>query len=298
MTITKPTIDSANLDKLGVTTLLGTGTSNYSGSSDGRATNVDVGAYRLNGTLVPPRGEFSFNHAIGVINEANGFVEAQVIDGERIGQDVGGGICQVSTTVFRAAFLAGLPIGGVDYEDGEWWPHRYQLPFYEYDGWPPGLDASILQPTEDPSTWGDFTFRNPSNSWLLVEAWTAYPNVVVNIYGPDLGYQVERQGPHFGNTYPIEPDLETVNPELEPGSVVLTELPQEGLEVGHFRRVFDRNGKLVREANFYTRYYSRGNVWQVSPDMKGKSPADPDRPIPPPAPPPGQEVPAAETNEV
>ncbi len=282
-TITRPQIDSANLDKLGIVTLLGTGTSNYSGSSDGRATNVAVGAERLNGTLVPPGGEYSFNNSIGVINEENGFVEAQVIDGERIGQDIGGGICQVSTTVFRAAYLAGMPIG-------EWWPHRYQIPFYEYDGWPPGLDASILQPTEDPSTWGDFKFSNPSDGWLLVESWTNGVQVVVNIYGPDLGYAVDTTGPTIGEKLQIEPDLEIVDPELDAGTINHTESPQEGLEVSHYRVVTDRNGNIVGEGNFYTKYYPRGNVWQVSPDMKGKSPADPDRELPKPLAPPPDEA--------
>jgi len=281
--ITKPTIDSANLGNLGIVTLLGTGTSNYAGSADGRATNVAVGAERLNGTLVPPRGEYSFNNSIGVINEANGFVEAQVILGERIGQDIGGGICQVSTTVFRAAYLAGLPIG-------EWWPHRYQIPFYEYDGWPPGLDASILQPTEDPATWGDFTFANPSDSWLLVESWTNGVQVVVNIYGPDLGYAVDTTGPTIGEKLQIEPDLEIVDPELEPGTINHTESPQEGLEVSHYRVVTDRDENMVSEGNFYTKYYPRGNVWQVSPDMKGKSPSDPSRELPKPLAPPPDET--------
>lgn len=282
-TITRPRIDSANLDRLGIVTLLGTGTSNYAGSTDGRATNVAVGAERLNGTLVPPGGEYSFNNSIGVINEENGFVEAQVIDGERIGQDIGGGICQVSTTVFRAAYLAGMPIG-------EWWPHRYQIPFYEYDGWPPGLDASILQPTEDPSTWGDFKFGNPSDGWLLVESWTNGVQVVVNIYGPDLGYAVDTTGPTIGEKLQIEPDLEIVDPELDAGTINHTESPQEGLEVSHYRVVTDRNSNIVSEGNFYTKYYPRGNVWQVSPDMKEKSPADPDRELPKPLAPPPDEA--------
>ena len=73
VTHVKPTIDSANLDKLGITTFLGSGQSNYSGSSDGRATNVAVGASLLNGTLIPPWGEFSFNESIGWIDEDKGF---------------------------------------------------------------------------------------------------------------------------------------------------------------------------------------------------------------------------------
>jgi len=273
--ITPPAIDSNNLDKLGVVTLLGSGTSNYSGSTDGRAHNVEVGTWRMNGTLVPPGGEFSFNHSIGVINEANGFVEAQVIDGEQIGQDIGGGICQVSTTVFRAAYLAGLPIG-------EWHPHRFRIGFYELDGWAPGLDASILQPTEDPSTWADFTFTNPSpDSWLLVESWVANGQVVVNIYGADFGYTVESDGPTYGEKFQMLPDKEIVDDELETGQYKQTQAAKEGEELSHYRRVYDRDGNLVSEKNFYTKFWPSGNVWKVAPDMKGKSPADPDRPLPP-----------------
>jgi len=272
--IDKPTIDSNNLDALGIVTLLGRGSSNYSGSSDGRATNVEVGAALLNGTLIPPRGEYSFNNSIGHITEDKGFVEAQVILGEAIGSDIGGGICQVSTTVFRAAYFAGMPIT-------EWWPHRWRIPFYEYDGWAPGLDASILQPTPDPSTWGDFRFENPTDSWLLVESWTDGVNVIVNLYGADLGWTVESDGPVMGEKFQVEPDAEVVDPELEPGTIDQTEIAAIGEEVGHLRRVFDRDGSLLWERNFYTKFFPRGNVWKVSPDMKGKSPADPDRKLPP-----------------
>ncbi|MCC6313615.1 MAG: VanW family protein [Thermomicrobiales bacterium] len=274
VTISKPTISSDNLGALGITTLLGTGTSNYSGSSDGRATNVQVGAALLNGTLVPPHGEFSFNHAIGVIDADAGFVEAQVIDGESIGQDIGGGICQVSTTAFRAAYFAGMPMT-------EWWPHRFRIAFYELDGWAPGLDASILQPTTDPSTWSDFKFENPSDNWLLVESWTDGVNVVVNIYGADLGYVVDDEGPKFGEKFQMLADREVVDPEMEPGTINQTQGAGIGEEVSHYRVVTDRDGDLLWEGNFYTKFYPHGNIWTVSPDMAGKSPADPNRPLPP-----------------
>src|SRR5690606_35892738 len=109
VTVLKPEVDGNNLDALGITTKLGVGSSNFDGSDDARATNITVGAELLNGTLIPPHGTFSFNHSIGVIGPELGFVEGQVIDGEKIGRDYGGGICQVSTTVFRAAFFSGMP---------------------------------------------------------------------------------------------------------------------------------------------------------------------------------------------
>jgi vancomycin resistance protein YoaR len=291
LTYVKPTIDSKNLGALGITTLLGSGQSNFSGSNDGRATNVAVGASLLNSTLIPPWGEFSFNGAIGLIDEEKGFVEAQVIDGENIGQDIGGGICQVSTTVFRAAYLAGLPIT-------EWWPHRFRIGFYEYDGWDPGLDASILQPTEDPATWADFRFENPSDSWMLVESWTDGVNVVVNIYGEDLGYDVESTGPTWGEKSQMLLPKEVVDDELDPGTVKLTQAAGIGEELSHYRVVRDRNGELLWERSFYTKYFPRGDVWQVSEDMKGQAPMDPSPKFPP-LPPAGVDsadwVPGAET---
>ena len=272
--VTSPEIDSKNLNALGITTLLGSGQSNYSGSSDGRATNVAVGASLLNGTLIPPHGVFSFNDAIGLIDEEKGFVEAQVIDGEKIGKDIGGGICQVSTTVFRAAFLAGLPIT-------EWWPHRFRIGFYELDGWEPGLDASILQPTDDPSTWADFKFENPSDSWMLVESWTDGVNVWVNLYGADLGYEVEVTGPTWGDKSQMLPPQEVVDDEAAPGTVTLSQAAGIGEELSQYRVVKDRNGNLLWERSFYTKYFPRGDIWKVSPDMKGQAPIDPNAKFPP-----------------
>jgi hypothetical protein len=233
-----------------------------------------VGAQLLNGTLIPPWGEFSFNEAIGLIDEDKGFVEAQVIDGESIGKDIGGGICQVSTTVFRAAYLAGLPID-------EWWPHRFRIGFYELDGWEPGLDASIFQPTDDPSTWADFKFENPSDSWMLVESWADGQRVVVNLYGADLGYQVESIGPTWGAKSQMLPPQEVVDTELDPGTVIESQVAGIGEEISQYRVVRDRDGNVLWERSFYTKYFARGDVWKVSADMKGQAPIDADFKAPP-----------------
>jgi vancomycin resistance protein YoaR len=267
VSVISPDIDSTNLDALGITTELGTGSSSFEGSDEGRSTNVRVGARLLNGTMVAPGGEFSFNHSIGIIRAELGYVEAGVVDGERIGRDIGGGICQVSTTVFRAAFYAGMPIT-------EWHPHRYRLRFYELDGWSPGLDASILQPDADPLGGGNFKFVNPSStSWLLVESWTEGTRVYVVIYGPDLGYTVTVSDPIIGDPIPPDEDLEAIDWELPAGTVKQTEFPQEGLDVTFYREVFDRNGTSIAYEQFSTHFYPRGNVWRVSPDMVGQSPA-------------------------
>ncbi len=263
--VLEPEVNGGNLDQLGITTKLAAGSSNYDGSDDARATNIQVGAKILNGTLVPPHGEFSFNRSVLITAEA-GFVEAQVIDGERIGLDIGGGICQLSTTAFRAALYAGLPIS-------EWHPHRYRLGFYELDGWKPGIDASILQPEGDPFGGGDLKFINPTSSWLLVESYTEWPRAFVVIYGPDLGYTVELSEPVYGSEYQPTADLEMVDSKLAPGSVVQTEWAMAGMEVTYYRTVYGASGESVLNDSFYTYFAPRGNLYKVSPDMQGFSPA-------------------------
>jgi len=266
VTVLKPDIDSNNLEALGINARLSVGDSSYVGSNGGRATNIVVGSQLLNGALIPPHGTFSFNHSIGVIDVEKGYVEASVISGERIGRDVGGGICQVSTTVFRAAMLAGLPIV-------EWWPHTYRLGFYELDGWPPGYDASILQPNGDPFSGGDFRFENPTDSWMLVESYTEAERVYVIIYGRELGYTVAFSDPQISD--PIEPpedDIEVVDDTLVAGTIEQSELAQPGYQVVIERTVTGKDGEVVIQDTWDTYFSSRPDVWKVSPDMQGQSP--------------------------
>ncbi len=182
--VTKPEIDSNNLDALGIDGRLARGTSNFVGGAEARDNNIYVGTNLLNGELIAPGEEFSFNGAVGEITYDNGFLDAGVIENGIIGRDVGGGICQVSTTVFRAALLAGMPIT-------EWWPHTLRLLGYERDGWTAGYDASILQAGSNPEYWGDFRFRNDTDGYMLVHAWNDYPYNIVEIYGNDDGREVQ-----------------------------------------------------------------------------------------------------------
>lgn len=212
-----PQISDNQIDTLGIDTLLGAGHSNYSNGVENRDENVEVGTEYLNSTLVPPGGIFSFNDAIGEITYERGFVEAAVVQ-EGVGRDVGGGVCQVSTTIFRAALNAGMPIT-------EWYAHTYRLANYELDDWGPGFDASILQFGPDPAAWPDFEFENYTDGWLLIEAYTAYPQVHVNIYGSGDGRNV------------------TIQP-----------LALGGNAFGFIRTIYDANGNVIAERQFESYY--------------------------------------------
>ena len=119
-----PTVSSKDLPALGIKELIGTGTSTFVGSTQERATNIRVAANLLNGAVVPPGGTFSFLNTMGGIDEAHGFVEGYVIAAERTTRGVGGGVCQVSTTAFRAAFWSGLEIDERN-------QHSYRVGWYE-----------------------------------------------------------------------------------------------------------------------------------------------------------------------
>lgn len=262
--VIKPEIDSNNLAALKIDSRLARGDSNYAGGDWDRDRNIEVGTNLLNGELIAPGEEFSFNGAVGEITADKGFVEAGVIEAETIGRDVGGGICQVSTTTFRAALLAGLPFT-------EWWPHSMRLDGYERDGWSAGFDASILQAGSDPSQWGDLRFVNDTGGYMLIQAWNDYPYNIVEIYGHDDGRKVD-----IGDSTIRVPDWdyedkEVVDPDKPKGYMEKTQNPSKPYEAMFVRTVTYSNGE-VSERQFYSPYQGSGNVWVVSPDMQGKSP--------------------------
>lgn len=263
--VTKPAIDGNNLAALNIDTRLSRGDSNYGGQRWYRDTNVELAADYLNGALVAPGEEFSFNAAIGDITKERGYVESGVIVNGRATTGDGGGVCQVSTTMFRAAILAGLPVT-------DWAEHTQRLGIYEQDGWTAGYDASILQVEGAPrSEWGDLKFRNDTGGYILVQSWTEYPYHIVEIYGNDDGREVDISDASIwvADSYP--PDIEVVDDSLPAGSMMQTEWPRIPAEAAFVMTVTYADG-TVKEQEFYSEYRGSGNVWTVSPDMAGQSP--------------------------
>jgi hypothetical protein len=112
---------------------------------------------------------------------------------------------------------------------------------------------------------------------LLIEAYVdeeTQTDVVV-IYGPDTGWNVDVSEPREGEPILSKnmPDIEMVDEKLDAGTWVQSEYRQDGLEVSYLRTVTDRDGNVVSEWIAYSRFAARGDVYKVSPDMKGKSPA-------------------------
>jgi vancomycin resistance protein YoaR len=260
-----PEIDSSNLAALNINGLLGRGDSNYDNGQWDRDLNVEVGTQLMNGELIAPGEEFSFNRAVGEITAASGFVDAGVIEAETIGRGIGGGVCQVSTTVFRAALMAGLPIT-------EWHQHSLRLQGYERDGWTAGFDAAIFQQGSNPEWWADFKFLNDTDGYMLVQSWTDYPSVIVEIFGNDDGRSVDFSGTQTAVPESDFENKEVVDPSKPAGYMEQTQWPAEAYAAWFTRTVTHPNGS-VDQRLFESIYDGSGNVYRVSPDMEGRSPA-------------------------
>lgn len=164
--ITKSNVDSENLDSLGITTLLGTGESDFRGSSASRVENINVAANKISGYLIAPDQEFSFVTRLGAVNASTGYVPELVIKGNQTIPEYGGGVCQVSTTLFRAALNSSLDIT-------ERQNHSYIVPYYGT----PGLDATIYIPKPD------FKFKNTTNNYILIQHYIVGTKIYYQIYG-------------------------------------------------------------------------------------------------------------------
>ncbi len=257
-----------NLDTLGITHLLAEGSSAFYGSSPERAANVRISGEHLTHTLIPPGGTLSFNDALGPISLDNGFVEGKIIRGEWIESDLGGGACQASTTVFRAALYAGLAFE-------EWNPHSFRLAFYEADGSPPGIDAAIYQPNNEYEWELDLKFVNPTENWMLMEMSTQGEVAVTSLFGSPTGYEVEVTVPYISDPIKPDPPMEREDDRLEKGQREQLTTEANGYKV-IMHRVVKREGQIVREEDFESNYEPQRETWLIGPGTKRKFPEDPD----------------------
>jgi vancomycin resistance protein YoaR len=185
VSVVEPTISEYSLSSLGITTLLGSGKSNYAGSSGSRQYNIKNAAEKVNGILVPPGEEFSFVKNLGAVNAATGYKPELVIKGDKTIPEYGGGVCQVSTTLFRAALNASLPIL-------ERHPHSYVVSYYGT----PGLDATIYIPKPD------FVFKNDTQNHILLQYYIQGTEITFEIFGSPNGRTSEIVGPSVLSSQP------------------------------------------------------------------------------------------------
>ena len=247
----EPEISAANAPELGIRELISEGLSYFHNSSAGRATNIAVAASRFHGVLVPPGEIFSFNENLGEVSAATGYEESVIIWGDRTRVGIGGGVCQVSTTAFRAAFWAGYPIV-------ERHAHGFRVSWYEP---PVGLDATIYAPQVD------LKFRNDSPYYLLIETEVdvVAATLKFRFYSTGPDYTVEMEGPFESNLTPHPEPIYEEDPNLEPGQQVQVEWPKDGLDVT-IHRVLKKDDQEIRRDSFFSHYLPWPARYRVGPE--------------------------------
>jgi len=241
-----PKITLAEVNNLGIKELLGKGLSTFRGSIAGRVHNVGLSATRINGVLVPPGKEFSFNASVGEISGATGYQPAYVIKSGSTVLDDGGGVCQTSTTLFRAVLDAGLPVTQRS-------AHSYRVGYYEQNA-KPGLDATVYSPSVD------LKFLNDTANHVLVQTITntGARTMSVEIYGTSDGRVSEITNHRVWDVVPAPPPRYQDDPSLPPGITKQVDYAASGAKA-KFDYVVKRDGQVIHSKTFYSNF----RPWQA-----------------------------------
>jgi vancomycin resistance protein YoaR len=246
--------------ELGITQLIWSETSYFYGSSAERIQNIEAAARQYHGLLVAPGETFSMGEHLGDVSLDNGFAEALIIYGGRTIKGVGGGVCQVSTTLFRAVFNAGFPIV-------ERTPHAYRVSYYEQNasgGVDPrlaGLDATVYFPLVD------FKFTNDSPYWILMETYMGSGSLTWKFYSTSDGRSVTYDTTGPTNIAPAPEPLFEENPELNKNEMKQVDWAANGADVSVTRTVW-KNGAVYFQDTVTTHYEPWQAICQYGPDSK------------------------------
>ena len=265
-----PDRSTSEAQAMGIRGLVGAYETFYGGVPN-RIHNVQLVAHLIDNHLIEPGTEFSFNATTGERSPEKGFLEAPVIINGELKTGLGGGICQVSTTVFNAAYEAGLSI--TDRTN-----HALYISHY-----PLGRDATVNYPDTD------LRFVNDTKHWLLLRTFVGSSALTVALYGAPQHRRVASEvSPLVVNGEP--PVKRVSDPNLPVGQTAVEESGEPSRSTSVRRRVYSAGGKLLYDHTWYSSYVAEPRVIRVGtkpeppPPVKKKKP--PPSPPPPPQPPP------------
>ncbi len=230
-----PKITRKTIDQYHIRDLVGVARTGFKGSSADRIHNIDEGISKLTGMLIPPGAKFSAVNGIGPVTEETGFVKEYVIKDNKSVKELGGGLCQLATTLFRMALNAGLPI--TDRTN-----HRYVVSYYG-----PGLDATIYGPEPD------LRFVNDTGNYILLQGRTEGTEVVFELYGTRDGRSAEVSDPVISNVIPAPPTKYTATSDLPAGETKCSETPRKGVTADATSTVRYADG-TTRQQEFHSVY--------------------------------------------
>jgi vancomycin resistance protein YoaR len=254
--------DAMDASALGITELLpqgmGTQWTSFSGSSNERIHNITLASGQFNGVLVKPGAEFSMGEQLGDVSLDTGYSEALIIINGATVKGAGGGVCQVSTTLFRMAFMAGYPITMR-------YAHAYRVGYYENGDGPvhlgAGFDATVFLPDVD------LKFINDSDHWLLMETEVdlSTKRLYWRFYSTYDGRSVNYNAVVTNEKPQPDPKWEP-NPNLAPNEYKQVEWQAPPGEDVTVSRTVSRDGQVISQKTFPTHYLPWGNVCQYNPD--------------------------------
>jgi vancomycin resistance protein YoaR len=253
---------TATAEELGIRELVSSQTTYFYGSSAERIQNIQAAASRYHGILVAPGEIFSMGKYLGDVSLENGFAEALIIYGGRTIKGVGGGVCQVSTTLFRAVFYGGYPIV-------ERYSHAYRVASYELtasggvDPGLAGLDATVYFPLVD------FKFTNDTPYWLLMETYVdvSARTITWKFYSTSDGRTVEWDTTGLTNVVSAPEPVFEVNQELRKNEMKQVDWAANGADVTVTRTVW-RNGAVYLQDDITTHYEPWQAICEYGPDSK------------------------------
>lgn len=242
-----PKASTDDVTELGIVELIGRGESLFTGSIPGRIHNILLAASRTSGVIVAPDQVFSFNETVGDISAATGYKTAYVIKNGRTVLGDGGGVCQVSTTLFRAALNSGLEIV-------ERSPHSYRVGYYELGGYGPGLDATVYYPTTD------LKIKNNTSHYVLIQAvpLESEQKLVFEIYGKKDGREITIGDVKILSQSPPPPPLYQDDPTLPVGQQKQVDWAAYGAKTSFEYSVVKGKEQLVKKT-----FISNFQPWQA-----------------------------------
>lgn len=229
-----------NTNNLNIEEIIGTGHSNFVGSTANRRHNIQVGAAAVNGMLIAPGAEFSLVKTLGEIDAASGYLPELVIKSNKTIPEYGGGLCQVATTIFRSALASGLPITARQ-------NHSYRVSYYE----PAGTDAAVYDP------WPDIRFLNDSGGYILIQTRIVKNDIYFDFWGKKDGRIAATTTPVIYNITKPAPAKLIETTDLKPGVKKCTEKAHNGADAYFDYKVTYSSGDVKS-----TRFKSHYVPWQ------------------------------------
>lgn len=254
------TVLNDELKKMGIKELISGGETDFSYSPRNRISNINTGLSKFSGHIVSPGEEFVFGDVLGPVDGSTGYLRELVIKGPKTVPEYGGGLCQVSTTAYRAVLASGYPITARR-------NHSYAVSYYK----PLGLDATVYPPTVE------MQFVNDTPDPMLIQAFTVGNKAYYNFYGTKTNRTVHMIGPYYSGWFSPPAKKVEYSDNLSPGETKVVGHAVPGVNVTWYRYVTYNDEE---DASFietiYSKYQARPDYYIVGNETPAPAPvADP-----------------------